>query len=47
MKLCLKLNLMHHFYLFLAFMYWLETQDTWNAFTIMGISVCIGYFMED
>jgi hypothetical protein len=48
MKLdALSLNMLHHFFLFVAFVYWSKTMDVWNAFGIMGLSVFIGYFVND
>ncbi|MDD3985649.1 MAG: hypothetical protein PHY59_07175 [Methanobacterium sp.] len=43
----LGLNMLHHFSLFIAFVYWSKTLDAWNAFGIMGLSITIGYFLED
>ncbi|MDD4354014.1 MAG: hypothetical protein PHN56_06180 [Candidatus Nanoarchaeia archaeon] len=43
----ITLNFMHHFFLFMAFVYWTLTQNTWNAFGIMALSIFIGYFTTD
>ncbi|MFA5333357.1 MAG: hypothetical protein WC376_02590 [Candidatus Nanoarchaeia archaeon] len=42
----LTLNMMHHLTLFIAFVYWSKTLDTWMAFGIISISIFIGYFLD-
>lgn len=41
------LNMMHHLFLFIAFVYWSKTLDAWMSFGIMGLSVAIGYFFDN
>jgi hypothetical protein len=41
------LNMMHHFLLFIAFVYWLKTDNTFMSFGIMATSIIIGYFIMD
>jgi hypothetical protein len=42
----LSLNMLHHFFLFIAFVYWTKTFNTWNAFGIMSLSIFLGYMLE-
>jgi len=43
----MTLNMMHHLSLFISFIYWTKTFNTWNAFGIMALSLIIGYFLND
>ncbi len=46
-KDAMTINFMHHFALFISFVYYTKTFDMWNSFGIMALSVFIGYFLDE